>query len=499
MALTVKFGKVNKKRLSVSVPTISGTETQALLKDDTSIVRPTFRIHVNQLGMSSAVELFTYNYCYCSEFNRYYWITNIVQETTAVFLISCETDVLATWYDDIVETNAFVQFSASHSNSMLPDSRLPKSDSSKMNTIITDMDLCPDEDGVFIVSAASADANGNTGVVQMYAMTSGEMSALAARLYSPDFIEKIADTVLNPTEALVSCMWLPISYAYAVNGSGAIRFNDIVLGNGSYAKKTYSSSFTVTPYVPYHTTHRDENGNTVMNWSDYRNCEPYTEYHLWLPGVGLTQIPMVTLIGTGESAPQFKVEYDISISTGQITYYINRINDSQVQAGELGSCVLTISGNLGMSIPVASFQNGLVSGLLSGLSAMAGMAVSVIQPMSAPYMFGTTLSSGANAILQVGQSAMNASGAVGGWASNQNAMNTCACITKYYEISDTPSHAEESLGLPLFKKMKIGWLRGLAVLQNANVDAGKRTNASPTLEEHNMLDTLLNGGVIYIE
>lgn len=498
MAIYIQLGRTTKRRNSVSLPSQPQFVVPVLLKDEVSIVRPVFRLHVGESNMGTALELFKCNYVYCESMHRYYWITNIEHITNDVYDVYCETDVLATWEKDIKNTNAFVMYSASHSNSMLPDSRLPISDVSYQHSIVTNMDLISDDDGTFILSAASQEANGTTGPVQMYALAPGQMKELCSLLYKKDIWGEVAEIVYSPTDALVSCTWLPLDIGFCSDGSGTLMLNEVIYGNANYAKKTHSNEFTVTPWVPYHSTHFDENGNEVTSWADYRNCEPYTKYSVSLPGVGLVEIPMISLIGTGESAPQFKVKYDIAISTGEITYYICRINDIE-GAADYENAVLTVKGNIGQNIPVSGYSGGTLQGIMSLISAGVGTAVSVFVPNALPFMAGSVISQTMSGVMQINQSAMQASGSVGGFASNLDVMNNCYCITRQYIISDEPHHASPELALPLFKLKRIGDLHGLCFLQNANVHTGEINEAGATLEEHTLLSAMLNGGGVYIE
>ena len=82
---TLQFAQTTKARNSTFVPPVSGATTQVLLREETSIVKPTFRIRLEYEGMVSAADLFQYNYCYCPEFKRYYFITDIVSYTAIIF------------------------------------------------------------------------------------------------------------------------------------------------------------------------------------------------------------------------------------------------------------------------------------------------------------------------------------------------------------------------------------------------------------------------------
>ena len=67
---------------------LSGT-----LRDTTNIINPVILIELNEIG--------NYNYCYIPDFNRYYFITDIIAIRTGLFAVSLTVDVLESFKTDI--------------------------------------------------------------------------------------------------------------------------------------------------------------------------------------------------------------------------------------------------------------------------------------------------------------------------------------------------------------------------------------------------------------
>ena len=125
MAFTIKIGKTTKARNSTRVPPLSNS-VQVLLKDTTSVVNPVFQLRMGVNGAPASItEISKYNYCYCENFKRYYFIVDIQAETATVANIFCECDVLATFREDILETPCFAMYSQSKKNVFIEDPRLP--------------------------------------------------------------------------------------------------------------------------------------------------------------------------------------------------------------------------------------------------------------------------------------------------------------------------------------------------------------------------------------
>ena len=81
MAITVTLYSFTKRENSTKQPLSGGTDYSCTLIDDTSLMNPTFKLSIasNPIGK---------NYCYVSDFNRYYFITDIISYQN-FWYISC--------------------------------------------------------------------------------------------------------------------------------------------------------------------------------------------------------------------------------------------------------------------------------------------------------------------------------------------------------------------------------------------------------------------------
>ena len=117
MAITVKLYSFTKRENSTKRPTSAGTDYSCILIDDTSLMNPVFKLEIgsNPIGK---------NYCYVSDFNRYYFITDITSSQN-FWYISCKCDVLASFKTEIGSQSHYVLRSASASDGLISDTIYP--------------------------------------------------------------------------------------------------------------------------------------------------------------------------------------------------------------------------------------------------------------------------------------------------------------------------------------------------------------------------------------
>lgn len=487
---TLQFGTTNKAKNSTKVPAVSGSTVEVLLKESTSIIKPVFKINTGQNGMASASELFGYNYCYCAEFRRYYYITDIVSETAVVFYIHCEVDVLATFRDDILNTRAFVMYSQSTYNMLLNDSRLAKGVTFEDTSVTTKINKF-DTIGSFIITLASDQATGETGLAQSYALDSTQMSIIAAKLFSREFFDEVSKFLGNPLSAVIACKWTPIKLTEASGVPTGLNIGGVAFPSSATAKKQVVGDFSITPYLKY---------KTVDGFSeragDYRNSEPWSNYSLWLPGAGLTDISF-NKFGGDALNPSLNITYIASPCTGDVTYLIAKAPEEGVSG-----TFLTVRGNFGVDIPLAAGGADFKGTISSGGTAIGGAATSILGAFTGnAFVAGAGILTAAGgsigAMIDTASTTTQVSGSLGGFTNNDDMLQSACCITRNYHISDTPENCRDTIGLPLYATRRLGSLSGYVKCEGAYV----KTWA--TQEEHYMIAQYVNssssgqfGGVI---
>lgn len=115
MGFTVKLCHNNSPVEKIGKNIDSGLDiTGCVLKDQTSILKPTIRILTNS-------DIYTYNYMYIAEFERYYFIDDIVSVNNNKWEVSGHVDVLETYKNSILANTAVVKRQAALYNTYLND------------------------------------------------------------------------------------------------------------------------------------------------------------------------------------------------------------------------------------------------------------------------------------------------------------------------------------------------------------------------------------------
>lgn len=115
MGFTVKLCHNNSPVEKIGKSIDSGLDiTGCVLKDQTSILKPTIRILTNS-------NIHTYNYMYIPEFERYYFIDDIVSVNNNKWEVSGHVDVLETYKNSILSQSAVIKRQQNKFNLYLND------------------------------------------------------------------------------------------------------------------------------------------------------------------------------------------------------------------------------------------------------------------------------------------------------------------------------------------------------------------------------------------
>lgn len=101
MAFTISLFKTASENNRVVKVLTDEKQLSGELRNQTSVLNPSIRIE-------SADNIAGYNYCYISEFGRYYYITDIVSASTKCWVVSLRCDVLMSYRDEIQGLNVIL-------------------------------------------------------------------------------------------------------------------------------------------------------------------------------------------------------------------------------------------------------------------------------------------------------------------------------------------------------------------------------------------------------
>ncbi len=100
--------KINKSAYLGNLLSLQGN-----LKEQTSIINPVITLQYDQP--------FIYNYCYISEFERYYFIDNVDIVRANLYRIYLSVDVLETYKTEILNQAVIIEKNENNYNNYLPD------------------------------------------------------------------------------------------------------------------------------------------------------------------------------------------------------------------------------------------------------------------------------------------------------------------------------------------------------------------------------------------
>lgn len=467
MALTAIFYNFSKRQNSTKVPAgIAGTSFNVVLKNPTSMNAPVFTLNAD-----------TFSFNYCSFNGAYYFVTDVVSVRNDIWEIHCTKDVLATYRTEILNSQAYVLYDTS-ANTEIVDSRLainstPTVDSAQ--TEITQLDgngvyaLCvvgkystdtwiiPDTTALLDVIDLKAYSILSPVLPQQYQNEWEQLKANA------DFFFHAIVQYLSSGKAvdcIRSCRWIP----WAIDGDSQ-NAEHIFLGN--YETNVYGKRVEI-PNVLY--TYQ-----VTIPWqiSDWRRLSPYTQVYLYLPFIGIINIPTATI----KDYERLTVEYCVSKLTGELSVI--------VAGGDTGLHPIGVyQGNSGTPVP---FGNSNITpaarstGMIQAAGAIGAMATGGIAAGAAGLV--GLMSGMTNMMVGVPSTVGTASG-----GTDAGLPRYIECITVFHDTNVAPGSVAATIGTPTFAQKTLSSVSGYVQTHEFSLQAD-----APD-QDLQRVNTYLNGG-----
>lgn len=474
--MNVTFYTHSKRRNSTKLPT-GGTTYSCLLKSGTSTSSPTIMLKWD--GTSSAPA--SWNYCYISDFHRYYWVNSWTYEERQ-WTCSCTVDVLATYKTQIGSSSKYVLRSASDYDPEVIDTLYtPKLTVSMAQgyPLNQGFNWADDLSGGTIILGIIGMRDTvaySSGGVSYYACTPSNYIKLMSDLYTESldivdnenygssfgdavkaFSRNVLKSVTNPTQYIKSAMWFPFSFTTA---SGV---NPIIAGISSTAVLHPLSDPIKREYVSF------TEGFNYNSGTDYwKNVEPFVKTTAVIPPYGVFAIPRKNVIKTNTSAIRLIIDTD-AIS-GQSSMII-----TVTYTGSTGTYTITQSTcQVGVPMDMAGVKN-------SGTS--FGSLVSAAASAASGDVLGAA--AGVANMLEQSMPAAECRNSFGGIAGD--------IAPKYLQTVWSPPVDEDpnELGRPLCQVKTISTLSGYVLCADGEV------SCNATESEHRELEAFLTGGFFY--
>lgn len=452
----------SKRSNSTKQPSTAGIEINAFLKQPTSIESPSFIIQSRD---------FEYNYC--QAFGHYYFITDITSINNDQIKIDCKQDVLATWRDNIRNSTQFIMYSASDYNVWLPDSRITmQADLSKAYYNATGTPIT--NTGCYALTIAN-DSPGGTGLTTTYILTSSQITELAKYFNSTltgDALAWLQNRFLNPFDAIISCIWLPIAYnSIAASEVQPKIGKDVITDITGNVKRLAPGTMVYSDTSLINFDHDIE---------DFRISAPYEKMQLYIPFYGFYDLNPI------DFNAKVKLKYYIDLVSGDTTIYICSVN-----AADTDFIRNTINFNMGVTCALSQVTRtgdgavaslgGVAGGVLTAVGASTGVGV-------ATGIITATASAG-NAAISANNVTTSVKGSISG-RSMIYELTPYLMITHY--ASTDPAELTTTQGRPLMAERLLSTLSGFCQCADASVSI-------PGLSgDRDEINSLLNSG-IYLE
>lgn len=463
------------------VAKLSTPQTIQLTTAEVNLVKGTNTITTNgdtlSITYTSFYNDFGYDYCYISEFDKYYFVRLRTINTNRHVQYELEEDVMASYKTPIGSTVAHIAYAATGWDKWLIDSRLPVKTTKNINSQVAASGLS--NTGMYVVAIINDRSATKLGACTFYMMTEANMNNLAYNLSDQGIITDLRNIFNNPLDSIVKAIWIPLAptdvpqthydnaeLVYA--GSRALN----LAGHECYGaplKDFVVELAAVSLLIP------DKH-------QDFRDASPFTTGSLYLPGLGLTDLNMSDFI----ESVNVNIKTYIDITTGDITYRIYEDN---------GHILKTCIFNGSTEIPLAHVTNN-AGGTLASIGGVAGGAITAAIAGAAgnlPVALGgmaTALASGASAVMNTAMRATSIKGGISGRSGFY--VTTFTLLIVQLETAD-PDDANyiAMFGRPVGVTHAISNHSGFVQCENASV------SIAGTSLERDRINDYLNTGFFY--
>lgn len=407
------------------------TWSSVTLKEGTSVINPTLLLNFPQ----NSVPEDWGNYAYIEEFNRYYFIDNIITRTNRLIEVSMSVDVLYTYMSQIKANTAIIDTSASNTlvDRLLPINmpcRVKNQFEVLINYFPTAFSPTVDQKFAVVNVLGTGLSSDNVCVVYNYPNTkyfrqpSGDVTFTPLRRYlvkvnwskdAPDndpyhrldgllseisADNTIASWILNikiyPFETSAFLTYVPEDPYYDAQSSSLEGMSAFGCGLVNYSSSENSWLGIIVgdrtlnaKGIPCYSTFNRKIVDVFLNCTsfddDYLEYPPYCKYYLYLPYYGKIEVDYYAIVGK-----YIHIQYLMDWDSGYCTIFVSAedTNSSRdVNFNEIGHVNLLAQLNiqLGVDVPITlsnAAENDrkrealnaqyMTSALQSGVGAVAG-------------------------------------------------------------------------------------------------------------------------------
>lgn len=481
---------INKKPNSIARPVASNIVSHrvyanCLAKDDSSILAPVVLIKENMMN------LVKYNYAYIQDWQRYFYIDDIVLIEGGLCELHLRTDVLATYRNDIRNSSQYVMRASSYYDGDIIDKFYPiktgitgqannlyhtvKSVTKNLNySLYFDKD---NTDGEFVIGVIGSNDSGIT----YYALSYLGFKSLLSNLmtYAPsdmnDVSTGIAKALADPLQYLTTCFWLPSTCVSASDyASRTLKFGDYPI----------TVSCAILPADPIEhlrtagliTSHPQQSDRGM-----YLRTSPYSQYILHFNPFGMFNLDGVKLCNSNYNAIACDWYVDCTTGSAELFVYPAKQTGTSIDTVTEYTDILLLHCVIqDYAVPIQLTQ--LTVNALETAGDYAGVFSSLLH-LDFKGMFENVSSA-----IQSQNPSPSTKGTAGSFLSYRTVDPCLFC--QFTELVDEDL---DKIGRPLCKTMTLSSLSGYVQTANASISATGAIQA-----ENEMIESMMNAG-IFIE
>ena len=483
MPITVTLYSFTKRENSTKRPSSGGTDYSCTLIDNTSLMNPTFKLSIasNPIGK---------NYCYVSDFHRYYFIKDITSYQN-FWYITCTCDVLASFKTEIGSQTHYVLRSASDYNGDIADNVYPATTNVTGYIDKANNDPLYWYDGhCYILGIVS---NSDTAIYQFGSLVYYVMDQAAMRgflSYLMDNIDSwgsIAQTeysvgvqkaLINPIQYIKSCMAMPFSADSVVGSASNIKFGyyTYTVPGGSVVKRVSDTSVVKSKEYAYINIRQHPQAATR---GAYLNCQPYSRYVLHFGPWG--DIDLDPMLLKGNTQVRLETLYDLVSGIGRLIVTGNVVTSKVIFNG---SAKVGVDINLSQVYKDALGYESATTKTLFGTVAAAASITNPVADIASGLGF---ITSGVQEMTRLNYPTVSGVGSSGSYLSYYDSDNLYL-LSRFSEVVDENN---TEIGRPLCQTKQINTLSGYILCDKADA------HISGTQDEAIKINNYLNGGFFY--
>ena len=298
------------------------------------------------------------------------------------------------------------------------------------------------------------------GFCTIYVPSSQELNQMSSYLWGGSFdVSQVVKLFSSPMDSILGLSAVPVDLA---GSSEQIYLGGVALTGITMPKYTGRTSVKV-----------DFGTVTVSKrWGSYLDYDPYTEFSIYLPFIGIKPIKADDIMGKTVS-----LMYAIDILSGGCVAYLR-------PAG--GSVLYEWSGQCALQIPVTgrSYDNVFQSAMSVATAAFAAVAA----PASAPVLSGAVASAAVQAAAT--KPHIERSGAVNGITGFLGQLRPY--LIRTIPEAFIPTDQNKFIGYPAYINVDLASVTGYNEVDSIHLE-----NVTATGAELDEIETILKGGVIF--